>query len=171
MDKWAPLSTRAWGVRPPYPWRMHWGCAMHSVDTRGAPHIHAPRICVGLPSGKGGRHIRGVPLRGAPWVYISMEHHFEVRHGYVVPTTIKVPSPYLPLQAPTVMNVRTYQAYDINGYTFYTEKKDHSSEHQNSAIARSESTSDNMCHFWRNNHVNNFWFFVTMIIYMIHGFL
>jgi hypothetical protein len=22
------------------------------------------------------------------------------------------------------MNVRTYQAYDINGYTFYTEKKD-----------------------------------------------
>jgi hypothetical protein len=24
------------------------------------------------------------------------------------------------------MNVRTYQAYDINGYTFYTEKKDHS---------------------------------------------
>jgi hypothetical protein len=32
------------------------------------------------------------------------------------------------------MNVRTYQAYDINGYTFYTEKKDHSSEHQNSGV-------------------------------------
>jgi hypothetical protein len=32
------------------------------------------------------------------------------------------------------MNVRTYQAYDINGYTFYTEKKDQSSEHQNSGV-------------------------------------
>jgi hypothetical protein len=32
------------------------------------------------------------------------------------------------------MNVRTYQAYDINGYTFYTKKKDHSSEHQNSGV-------------------------------------
>jgi hypothetical protein len=41
-------------------------------------------------------------------------------------------------------------------------------------VARSESTSDNMCHFWRNNHINDFWFFVTMIIYMIYdsyGFL
>jgi hypothetical protein len=91
MDKWAPSSTRAWGVRPPYPWHMHWGCTTHSVDTRGAPHIHMPRICVGPPSRKGGRHIRGAPLRGALWVYISVEHHFEVRHGYVVPTTIKVP--------------------------------------------------------------------------------
>jgi hypothetical protein len=27
------------------------------------------------------------------------------------------------------MNVRTYQAYDINGYIFYTEKKDQSGEH------------------------------------------
>jgi hypothetical protein len=72
MDKWYPLSTKAWGVRPPYLWRMHWGCAMHSVDTRGAPHIHAPRICVGPPSRKGGRHIRGAPLRGAPRVYIYL---------------------------------------------------------------------------------------------------
>jgi hypothetical protein len=32
------------------------------------------------------------------------------------------------------MNVRTYQAYDINGYTFHTKKKDHSSEHQNSRV-------------------------------------
>jgi hypothetical protein len=24
-DEWAPPSTRAWGVRPPYPWRMIWG--------------------------------------------------------------------------------------------------------------------------------------------------
>jgi hypothetical protein len=32
------------------------------------------------------------------------------------------------------MNVRTYQAYDINGYIYYTEKKDKSSEHQNSGV-------------------------------------
>jgi hypothetical protein len=32
------------------------------------------------------------------------------------------------------MNVRTYQAYDINGYTFHTEKMDQSSEHQNSGV-------------------------------------
>jgi hypothetical protein len=32
------------------------------------------------------------------------------------------------------MNVRSYHAYDINGYTFYTEKKDQSSEHQNLGV-------------------------------------
>jgi hypothetical protein len=48
---------------------------------------------VGPPSGKGGRHIRGAPQSGAPRLYISVEHHSEVRHGYVVPTTIKVPLP------------------------------------------------------------------------------
>ena len=30
------------------------------------------------------------------------------------------------------LNVRTYQAYDINGYSFYTEEKDKNSEYQNS---------------------------------------
>jgi hypothetical protein len=38
-------------------------------------------------------------------------------------------------------------------------------------VARSESTSHNMCHFLRNNHINDLWFFATMIIYMIRGFL
>jgi hypothetical protein len=45
---------------------------------------------------------------------------------------------------------------------------------ESTTVAHSESTSDNMCHFWRNNHINDFWFFVTMIIYMIYdsyGFL
>jgi hypothetical protein len=32
------------------------------------------------------------------------------------------------------MNVRTYQAYDINGYTFYTKEKDQRSKHQNSGV-------------------------------------
>jgi hypothetical protein len=99
-DKWAPPSTRAWGVRPPYLWRMHLWCATHSVDNRGAPHIHAPRIRVGPPSGKGGRHIRGACICVAPRLYVSVEHHFEVRHGYVVPTTIKVPSPLPPTPSP-----------------------------------------------------------------------
>jgi len=31
-------------------------------------------------------------------------------------------------------NLATYQAYDINGYTFYTEEKDKNSEHQNSGV-------------------------------------
>jgi hypothetical protein len=99
-DKWAPPSTRVWGVRPPYPWRMHLGYATHSVVNRGAPHIQAPRIWVGPPSGKGGRHIRGAPQNGAPRLYVSVEHYFEVRHGYVVPTTIKVPSPLPPTPSP-----------------------------------------------------------------------
>jgi hypothetical protein len=29
----------------------------------------------------------------------------------------------------------TYQAYDINGYRFYTEERDRSSEYQNSEVA------------------------------------
>ena len=32
------------------------------------------------------------------------------------------------------LNVRTYQAYDINGYSFYTEEKDKNSEYQNSGV-------------------------------------
>ena len=31
-------------------------------------------------------------------------------------------------------NVATYQAYDINGYTFYMEKKDKNSDDQNSRV-------------------------------------
>jgi hypothetical protein len=30
--------------------------------------------------------------------------------------------------------MRTYQAYDINGYRFYTEERDRSSEYQNSRV-------------------------------------
>jgi hypothetical protein len=30
--------------------------------------------------------------------------------------------------------MRTYQAYDINGYRFYTEERDRSSEYQNSGV-------------------------------------
>jgi hypothetical protein len=31
-------------------------------------------------------------------------------------------------------NMRTYQAYDINGYRFYTEERDRSSKYQNSGV-------------------------------------
>jgi hypothetical protein len=31
-------------------------------------------------------------------------------------------------------NLVTYQAYDINGYTFYMEQKDKNSDYQNSAV-------------------------------------
>ena len=31
-------------------------------------------------------------------------------------------------------NLMTYQSYDINGYTFYTEKKDKNSDYQNSGV-------------------------------------
>jgi hypothetical protein len=31
-------------------------------------------------------------------------------------------------------NMRIYQAYDINGYRFYTEERDRSSEYQNSGV-------------------------------------
>jgi hypothetical protein len=31
-------------------------------------------------------------------------------------------------------NMRTYQAYDINGYRFYTMERDRSSEYQNSRV-------------------------------------
>jgi hypothetical protein len=31
-------------------------------------------------------------------------------------------------------NMRTYQAYDINGYRFYTEERDKSSKYQNSGV-------------------------------------
>jgi hypothetical protein len=30
--------------------------------------------------------------------------------------------------------VRTYQAYDINGYRFYSEERDRSSKYQNSGV-------------------------------------
>jgi hypothetical protein len=65
---WAPAGTRAWGVRPPHPWRMNLGCATHMAEISGAPLIHAPRIYVGPSSGKGGRHIRGAWPLGAPLI-------------------------------------------------------------------------------------------------------
>ena len=39
-------------------------------------------------------------------------------------------------------NLVTYQAYDINGYTFYTDAKDMNSEYQNSGVTMEAMTSD-----------------------------
>ena len=39
-------------------------------------------------------------------------------------------------------NLVTYQAYDINGYTFYTEEKDRNSEYQNSGVTMESFTGD-----------------------------
>ncbi|KAK1667248.1 hypothetical protein QYE76_055407 [Lolium multiflorum] len=39
-------------------------------------------------------------------------------------------------------NVMTYQAYDINGYTFYTEEKDKNSAYQNSGVTMDSWTGD-----------------------------
>ena len=40
-------------------------------------------------------------------------------------------------------NLMTYQAYDINGYTFYTEEKDMKSDYQNSGVTM-EAYTDNV---------------------------
>jgi hypothetical protein len=55
------------------------------------------------------------------------EKLLQLHHGNM-PSTEEEKLLFVLSQSPA-MNVRTYQAYDINGYTFYTEKKDHSSEH------------------------------------------
>ena len=39
-------------------------------------------------------------------------------------------------------NLMTYQAYDINGYTFYTEEKDKNCDNQNSGVTMESYTSD-----------------------------
>ncbi|KAK1565940.1 hypothetical protein QYE76_007682, partial [Lolium multiflorum] len=39
-------------------------------------------------------------------------------------------------------NIMTYQAYDINGYTFYTEEKDKNSVYQNSGVTMDSWTGD-----------------------------
>jgi hypothetical protein len=39
-------------------------------------------------------------------------------------------------------NLATYQAYDINGYTFYTEAKDKNSDYQNSGVMMESLTGD-----------------------------
>ena len=39
-------------------------------------------------------------------------------------------------------NLANYKAYDINGYTFYTEAKDKHSEYQNSGVMMESLTSD-----------------------------
>ena len=39
-------------------------------------------------------------------------------------------------------NLMTYQAYDINGYTFYTEAKDKNSDYQNSGVTMESYTGD-----------------------------
>jgi hypothetical protein len=40
-------------------------------------------------------------------------------------------------------NLTTYQAYKINGYTFYTEAKDIDSDYQNSGVTMECMTGDN----------------------------
>jgi hypothetical protein len=60
------------------------------------------------------------------------EKLLQLHHGNM-PSTEEEKLLFILSQGPA-MNVRTNQAYDINGYTFYTEKKDHSSEHQNSGV-------------------------------------
>ena len=39
-------------------------------------------------------------------------------------------------------NLMTFQAYDINGYTFYTEEKDMKSDYQNSGVTMESYTGD-----------------------------
>jgi hypothetical protein len=39
-------------------------------------------------------------------------------------------------------NLMTYQAYDINGYTFYTESKDKNRDYQNSGVTMESYTGD-----------------------------
>ena len=39
-------------------------------------------------------------------------------------------------------NLMTYQAYNINSYTFYTEEKDKNSEYQNSGVMMESFTGD-----------------------------
>ena len=39
-------------------------------------------------------------------------------------------------------NLATYKAYDINGYTFYTEAKDKNSDYQNSGVKMESLTGD-----------------------------
>ena len=39
-------------------------------------------------------------------------------------------------------NLMTYQAYDINSYTFYTEKKDMKCDYQNSGVTMESYTGD-----------------------------
>ena len=39
-------------------------------------------------------------------------------------------------------NLMTYQAYDINGYTFYTEAKDKNCDYQNSGVTMESYTGD-----------------------------
>ena len=42
----------------------------------------------------------------------------------------------------------TYQAYDINGYTFYTEEKDKNSEYQNSGVTMESYTGDKKVRYY-----------------------
>jgi hypothetical protein len=60
------------------------------------------------------------------------EKLLQLHHGNM-PSTEEEKVLFILSQGPA-MNVRTYQAYDINGYTLYTEKKDHSSKHQNLGV-------------------------------------
>ena len=45
-------------------------------------------------------------------------------------------------------NLMTYQAYDINGYTFYTEEKDKNSEYQNSGVTMESYTGDKKVRYY-----------------------
>ena len=43
-----------------------------------------------------------------------------------------------------MQNLVTYQAYDINGYTFYMEEKDNKCDYQNLGVTSEFYTDDNM---------------------------
>jgi hypothetical protein len=81
----------------------------------------------------------------------------------------------------------TYQAYDINGYTFYTEEKDSNCDYQNSGVMMEAYTGDVKQRYyrrieeiwelsytgekvpmfrvrWAKNIVKEDWYFTTMVI-------
>ena len=47
-----------------------------------------------------------------------------------------------------ITNLVTYQAYDINGFTFYTEDKDKSSDYQNSGVTMESYTGDALTRYY-----------------------
>ena len=48
-------------------------------------------------------------------------------------------------------NLMTYQAYDINGYTFYMEQKDRNCDYQNSGVTMESYTGDVKKRYYERN--------------------
>ena len=48
-------------------------------------------------------------------------------------------------------NLMTYEAYDINGYTFYTEEKDMKSDYQNSGVTMESNTGNDKDRYYGRN--------------------